>query len=50
MKQSVATLQSLESKQNELKASATKLDSAITDLQCRSIGDNLIFTGIEEPE
>ena len=43
-------LESLESEQNELKASATKFDSAITDLQCRSMRDNLIFTGIEEPE
>ncbi|MEW8544668.1 MAG: hypothetical protein AB2693_14170 [Candidatus Thiodiazotropha sp.] len=40
----------LETEQNELKENATKFDSAITDLQCRSMRDNLIFTGIEEPE
>ena len=33
-----------------LKIEVSKSASAITDLQCRSMRDNLLFTGIEEPE
>ena len=40
----------LENEQTKLKSNATESANAITDLQCRSMRDNLIFTGIEEPE
>lgn len=40
----------LESEQKLLKSNVSQSGSAITDLQCRSMRENLIFTGIEEPE
>lgn len=40
----------LEKEQDLLKTNTTQSASAITDLQCKSMRDNLIFTGIEEPE
>lgn len=40
----------LENDQDELQPKISKMDNDITDLQCRSMRDNLIFTGISEPE
>lgn len=40
----------LENEQTKLKSNVTESANAITDLQCRSMRDNLIFTGIGEPE
>lgn len=39
---------SLEEEQDGIKTKLYHADSAIIDLQCRSMGDNLIFTGISE--
>ena len=40
----------LEKNQSTLQPKLQKFESEITDLQCRSMRDNLVFTGIEEPE
>ena len=40
----------LEREQTKLKSSVTESASAITDLQCRSMRDNFVFTGIDEPD
>ena len=43
-------LEYLEREQQELKDAVVKSDKTIIDLQCRSMRDNLIFTGISEPQ
>lgn len=40
----------LENEQKLIKTSVNDVASSVTDLQCRSMRDNLIFTGIEESE
>ena len=40
----------LENEQKLIKTSVSDVASSVTDLQCRSMKDNLIFTGIEESE
>lgn len=40
----------LENDQAVLQTQIPKMDNSIIDLQCRSMRDNLIFTGISEPE
>ncbi|MEW8545932.1 MAG: hypothetical protein AB2693_20615 [Candidatus Thiodiazotropha sp.] len=43
-------VEQLQTEQNQLKSKVSNCDSAIVDLQCRSMRDNLIFTGIDEPD
>lgn len=43
-------VEKLESEQKELKETVQKSENTIIDLQCRSMRDNLIFTGITEPD
>ena len=43
-------LDKLERENQDLKAAVEKSDRTIVDLQCRSMRDNLIFTGISEPQ
>ena len=40
----------LENEQSNIRPKFEKFKIEITDLQCRSMRDNLIFTGIDEPE
>ena len=40
----------LEADQHTLNETNQKLNETVIDLQCRSMRDNLIFTGIEEPD
>ena len=40
----------LEDDQHTLNETNQKLNETVIDLQCRSVRDNLIFTGIEEPD
>ena len=43
-------IEQLQIKQRNVKAAITKAESSITDIQCKSMRDNLIFTGIREQE
>lgn len=40
----------LQAEQDQLKTKVSNCDNTIVDLQCRSMRENLIFTGIDEPE
>ena len=40
----------LEADRQKLNESNQRLNETVIDLQCRSMRDNLIFTGIEEPD
>ena len=40
----------LEFDHEKLQPKVSKMSDNITDLQCRSVRDNLIFTGVPEPE
>ena len=45
-----AQVDQLQLDNDDMKQRLSKAEDTITDLQCRSMRDNLIFTGIEEPE
>ena len=40
----------IQAEQDQLKTKVSNCDNTIVDLQCRSMRENLIFTGIDEPE
>ena len=40
----------LQSENEMLKKSQVQTESLLTDLQCRSMHENLVFTGIDEPK
>ena len=40
----------LEMAQSEIHPKLSKCETEVTDLQCRNMGDNLLFFGIEESE
>lgn len=40
----------LQAEQDQLKTKVSNCDNTIVDLQCRSMRENLIFTGIDEPD
>ena len=43
-------IEQLQCENEDMKSQLEKSDTAIVDLQCRSMRDNLIFVDIEEPE
>ena len=43
-------VENLEKNQSTIQPKLQKFETEITDLQCRSMRDNLIFVGIQEPE
>ena len=45
-----AQVDQLQLDNDDMKTKLSKAENTISDLQCRSMRDNLIFTGIEEPE
>lgn len=44
------TVENLQAENEKLRKSQAETESTLIDLQCRSMRDNLIFTGINEPE